>query len=57
MPLAASALVEASVTVPRSGVPGLVIVAVGAKLSMWRLVTTVEAPVLPAASVATVRTS
>ena len=51
-------MLEVSETVPRTGLPGLCIVADGAVLSMRRLGTTVgEGSVLPATSVATVRKS
>ena len=57
MPLAASELVEASVTEPFRLAAGAVIVALGAMLSRRRLATTAEVPVLPALSVAFVRRS
>ena len=58
MPLAASALVDCSVTEPFRLAAGAVIVAVGAMLSRRRLAMTAEGvPGLPATSAATVRTS
>ena len=53
----ASPVVELSVVLPRSGVPGLPMVAAGAVLSTRRLVTGVPYVTLPATSVATVRKS
>src|SRR6476660_8340552 len=53
-----SLVLEVRPTVPRTGSPGLCIVADGAVLSMRRLATTLgEASTLPALSVATVRKS
>ena len=52
-----SAVVEVSVTVVRSGVPGLPIVAVGGVLSIRRFVTGAPYATFPATSVATVRKS
>ena len=52
-----SPVVEASVIVPFSAVPGSVIVTVGAVLSTRRLKTGAEIVWLPATSVATVRRS
>ena len=57
MPLAPSALVEASVTEPVRFAAGAVIVAVGAMLSSRRFETIGEVPVLPATSVEVVRRS
>ncbi len=47
----------ARATVPLSGLPGLVSVALGAVLSTTREPTTLEVPVLPAASMAVARRS
>jgi hypothetical protein len=52
-----SPVVEASVIVPSSGVPGSVSVTVGAVLSTRRLKTGADGAVLPAPSVAVVRRS
>jgi hypothetical protein len=58
MPEPPSLVFDVSATVPRTGLPGLTIVAPGAVLSMRRLArTTGEASLLPATSVATVRKS
>ena len=53
-----SLVLDVSETMPRTGFPGLCIVADGAVLSMRRLATTLgEGSALPATSVATVRKS
>jgi hypothetical protein len=58
MPEPPSLVFEVRATVPRTGFPGLSIVAVGAVLSMRRFATTLgETSTFPAVSVATVRKS